>query len=78
MICEVNRRQYAIPAQSRIGPPPAHGHDFNKHPKFEQPPSWATDEYVDQMIMGRADWDLEDATYFEEGAGLVTLASLEP
>ena len=30
------------------------------------------------MIMGRADWDLQDATYFDEGAGNVTFASHEP
>ena len=44
----------------------------------DQPPGYAEEEEVDLMILGRADWDLCDATYFEEGAGLVTFASLEP
>ena len=78
LICEVNRRQYAIPAQSRIGPPPEGGYDWHLHSKFEQPPSWATSEHIDLMIMGRAGWDLPGATYFEAGRGPVTLASYEP
>ena len=78
LICEVNRRQYAIPAQSRIGPPPEDGYDFRDHDKFEQPPRFADSEYIDNMIMGRAGWDILGATYFEPGAGQVTYASYEP
>ena len=78
LICELNRRQNAIPAQSRVGPPPPEGCSFARHCKFEPPAGFATEEDIDLMIMGRADWDLYDATYFDEGVGLATFAKMEP
>ena len=78
LICEVNRRQNGIPAQSRIGPPPAEGYDFKKHPKFKPPVKGSANEQIDQVILDQMDWDLEDATYFREGEGLRNFASLEP
>ena len=57
---------------------PPEGCDFHKHSKFSPPAASSTEEDVVELIYSRRDWHLEDATYFEEGEGVRTWASLEP